>query len=185
MYRISTNISQKNFEKMISGTKGFLPSEVKRALSQGQMSKYLYQKSIKKEDALKVIRFLKEKGMIKGSPSSLYNHTGKLQNEEDEKEKEEKIKKNARVIIAQEVSEEAQMSEKGLDPMANYYDPRSQLGKSENRGRILDVINGERADRQKKIDEEQAKRKKIQDPRKKGERPPLADMGKFIDMDIG
>ncbi len=134
------SISQKNFERMISGNKSFLSHEIIRVLKSGKMSKYLYQDSVRKNDALKVIKFLNDKGIMKGSPNAIYYKTGMQQYNENKIKKSELIKKYSREIIAEEVKEEFNR-EKELGSVSKNRDPLKALDQREKRRDFIKKID--------------------------------------------
>lgn len=204
MYRVSTNISKEKFEKMISGNKGYIPSETLRALQEGKKGDLLYKKSVKKEEALEVIQYLAKKGLIPLTRSSYKLVQAALEEQQKEEQKkkdekktklkkqkqteEEKTKKKAatksmsparaRAYIAMERGEELLAEDRGESKIQ--YDQRSPSN------RLLEELNREKETRDTKAAKEKEGVEKYysrKDSRRR--KPDLVDMSKLHDMDIG
>ncbi|MFA6255407.1 MAG: hypothetical protein WC675_05270 [Patescibacteria group bacterium] len=204
MYRVSTNISKEKFEKMISGNKGYIPSETLRALQENKKGDLLYKKSVKKEEALEVIQYLAKKGLIPmtRSPYKLVQAALEEQQKEEQKKQDEektKLKKQkqaeeekakeeamtksmsparAKAYIAMERGEELLAEDRGESKIQ--YDQRSPSN------RLLDELDREKETRDTKAAKEKEGVEKYyskKDSRRR--KPDLVDMSKLHDMDIG
>lgn len=178
----ASKLSREVFKKMISGNKGYLPTTVSKELKSAGMSKLLHSSErITKNQALKALRHLQEKGMVpKVAPASaLYNRAGLQQVERDAAaraaEAQVHIKANIRIDVGEEISAE----DRGERSAG--YDPRSVLGK-----RVIDEVDKERDAREKKVKTEQGKHDAL-NKNAKG-RPQMKNIIQretLPDMDIG
>lgn len=203
MYRVSTKISKEKFERMLSGNKAYLPKDVSKALRQAGKGKLLDKKSVHKDDALEAVEFLMKKGLLSSSKNAykLYQKVGKEQSEEEKKKeeeeeekeeekiakkedvKEEKRTRRVRAGIAMDITEELIEEERRINPLGNRL--RRKGGE-----RVIDEIEEERQQRDKKSAEEGQKRKEFYNPqnppqnsKKQASKP--VDINKISDMDIG
>jgi len=202
MYRVSTNIPKEKFEKMISGNKNYVPSETLRALKENKKSNVLYKKSVGKDEALDILRYLAEKGLIPltRSPYKIVQAAIREQKKEGQKKKDEKktrpekqkqtkeektppkgiSPRRARVYIAMERGDELAAEERGESKIR--YDRRSPSNQ------LLEKLDREKAARDNKggTKTENDKDGEYQ-IRKDGwkRKPKLIDTSKLDDMDIG
>jgi len=196
MYRVSTNISQEKFKGMLAGRKKYIPSEVYRALRESRKGDLLHKKSLRKDEALKAIKYLMEKGLIKGGKSSyqLVQVASRQQYQEGQKKKAEEEKENK---IAKQKKAETEEGKKAKhraaalrvdiarDQMAieqgkNPYDPRTAIGKS-----LAQEIKEEEEARKEKV-ETDLKRKEgtYTHEAKRPKNQQLVDIDKLPNMDI-
>ncbi|MAF13555.1 MAG: hypothetical protein CMI53_01545 [Parcubacteria group bacterium] len=188
MYRVSTKISKKKFEGMLSGNKKYLPGDVSKALKDSGKGALLRKKSVHRDDALEAIKFLMKKGLISGTKSAakLYQKAGKEQLEEEEKKKKEDEKKlekkkleeddikkarrqkNIRLGIAMDISDELTRKEMTEEI------PGSPL--SFKKGRLMTEYH--------EVKESKDKEKKPARPKKNLKAKPF-DVNEITDLDIG
>lgn len=176
-------LSGKTFNKLLSGTKGYVSSDVKKELKRVGLSAS-GSKSVSRHEAMKAIRHLQKEGhLTKGkTPQKIYREAGLKQAQADETARLENQKKMARVYIAMELEEDekefARQGGKGIE-----YDERSSLSGYRS---VADDIEKDRFNRERKVQEERDKMKshfKVKGVH--GNKPNLVDIDKLPDMDIG
>jgi hypothetical protein len=177
----SAKISNKNFKEMLAGTKGFVPTNLRKKLKEAGLDHLLFEKKINKEQALRAVKILQNRGLLgkNQAPSQLWHHAALKQHQQDQETLDEKIKKNVNIQIMMEISDELEKNE-GL--RKNYkYDPVRRLNK-----RVIDDIDEKNQTRQEKVEAEKMARQKLLDPRKKIEqKPTLMDLKNITNLDIG
>lgn len=177
----SAKISNKNFKKMLAGTKGFVPTNFSKKLKEAGLDHLLFEKRVSKEQALRAVKILQSQGLLgkNQAPSQLWHHAALEQHQQDQEVRDEKIKKNVGIQIMMEISDELEKNE-GL--RKNYkYDPVRRLNK-----RVIDDIDEKNQTRQEKVEAEKMARQKLLDPRKKIEqKPTLMDLKNITNLDIG
>jgi len=152
MANISNNLTKKNFDKMVSGGKNYLPDKIKKELKTAGFS--LTGSRIKKEQAIKALGHLKEKGMLTNKykrPEEIYKETGVKQFDEDFAVEQEEIQKHVKANIMIDIGNEISAEERGEYPVN--YDPRGILGQA----RLADQISLEQSKRDKAIRKELGK----------------------------
>lgn len=183
MIKQASSLSQKTFKKMIAGSKRYPPSKISKELKSAGMSHLLHSSRINKQQAMKALKYLKQKRMLPKytEPNKILQQTAVKQYQQDLAELEAEKQKHIRARIAQELSEEAEAIEKEEDPLMKHYHPGSVLA---NKGkRVIDEIEQEWQKREKAIEKEEEKRKKLTNP--KGVRPEKPPLVNLPDMDIG
>lgn len=174
-------ISRENFSKMVSGGKSYLPTKISKELKSAGFNTVFSGSRIGREEALKAVRHLQERGMLSKfkAPSSLVRAAGISQAEEDFAAEQAIKQKHIRTQIKMDVAEESINAERGQNDY--HYDARSTLGK-----RVIDELDAERDNREQKIKDERKKMTKLSETKSgKINRPPLVDITNLPDMDIG
>lgn len=176
-------LSRQTFNKLLSGTKGYVTGDVKKELKRVGLSAS-ETTSVSRHQAMKAIRHLQKEGYLTKSktPQKIYREAGLKQARSDEAARLENQKKMARVYIAMELEEDekefARQGGKGIE-----YDGRSSLSGYSS---VAQDIEKDRFNRERKV---QAERDKMQSHFKvkgvHGNKPNLVDIDKLPDMDIG
>ena len=180
MVKTASELSSKMFKKMLSGKKTYLPKAVKQELKAAGMNKLLNSSTtITKQQALRALKQLEQKGMLPSSkqPDKILQSAAIKQYEQNEVDRIAQRDKHVRANIMIDLTEELIEQESGQESIR--YDPRSALGK-----RVINEINKERDDREKKIKNERDKKQQADNP--KGLKPKKPDLaGNLPDMPIG
>ena len=166
---------------MISGPKTYLPTKVTKELKAAGMGGLLYKDKVSKQEAVRVLKHLREKGMVSrlGPISTVYRQAGIRQVELDEQARALKAQKHIQANIRIDVGEETSAEDRGQS--STRYDPRSVLGK-----RVIDQIDREHAAREKKVKSSQDKRDALtKNATVKPQKPSISMPENLPDIDIG
>lgn len=166
---------------MISGPKSYLPTKVTKELKDAGMGGLLYKDKISKEQAVKALKLLRDKGVVSRlSPvSTMYRRAGIEQVALDEQVRALKAQKHIQANIKIDVGEEMSAEDRGES--STHYDPRSVLGK-----RVIDQVDRERAAREKKIKSSQDTRDSLtKNATVKPQKPSITMSENLPDIDIG
>lgn len=148
----ASKLSRPVFKKMLSGSKAYVPKAVGRELKAAGMSKLLYNNRVSREQALKAVRHLQDKGLVSRfkPASTLFREAGIKQVMLDQQAQAAELKKHVQANIRIDVSREA---------LAEDRNKSSPSGSGRALGnRVIDEIDREQANREKKVATDQNKR---------------------------
>ena len=170
-----TTLTAKNFKQMLSAKKSYLPKAVSKELKAAKMGSLLTGRSVNQAQAMKALRYLREKKMLPATqrPQQLYTAAVKKQQTQAELETKEKQGRHIKAQIGLDILGELGQEERGIDPFSKRYHSGSVLGK-----RIIDEIEAERRKQQSKAQPGAAGSKKP--PQKRPtplDLPPAIDIG--------
>jgi len=181
MTKSASSLSKENFKRVVSSDKNYVPTRIARELKSANMGRLLYGSKISKQQTLKALKHLREKGLLakQGTLTEIYKEAAAKQYEQDlaniKTEQQKHIRANIMIDIADELADE-EIGEKSLR-----YDHHSALGQK----RIIDEIEEERLKREKQRKNEMTKQNELVNPRgAKPKKPDLVDLQNVPDLDI-
>ena len=169
-------ITAKNFKRMLSGDKAYLPAKVQKELKSAGLSPLLYEKEVTKDQAMKVAKYLKDKGLATIDPSKSVD-SALSRDKADIAAVEKKRLGHVRLMIQEDIAAEK------LAGFKEEYSKHSVLGKA-----LADDLTQEHDKRDSRFVSEKTKREsliKSVNGQDKGQKVDLPDMAKLNDMDIG
>ena len=166
---------------MASGGKNFMPSAVKKELEKAGLKHVFAGTKIKKDDALKAVRHLKNAGLLKTAKRTdqIYGAAAQAQYQEDlareEAIRQEHVQTNIRIDLGEELTAE----DRGKN-LTNY-DPKSTLGRYQLSSQTRQSLNQER---QKPGSKPTKKDSGLKPNNRKPARPANLDLADLPDMGI-
>lgn len=169
----ASNISKKNFAKLLAGDKTYISAAAKKELKAAGLSELLHESHINKSQATKAVKLLQTKGLLSAhrQPGVAWEEAATEQFKENELARKTEILTNTHLVIMDDVVDEA-IGGGHLTELERY-------GRKAAKGRqIVDLVKKERSMRDAKVKAEQKKRADLARPLKPGHVAlDLPDMG--------
>ena len=181
MAKQASSLSTKNFQSVIASGRRYVPDRISKELKSAGLSGLLHQSRISRQQALKALNHLLQKGLLEKyqTPTEVYKEAALQQHQQDLAEIKAQQQKHIRANIMIDITEELAEEEKRGD--SAIYDSRGALGKK----RVIDEIEQERKKRDRKRNEELTKRDNLTNPKgAKAKKPDLADLPQIKDLEI-